>query len=49
MENPASESAASAGLQPLPGVLNLLATGESAGYCADGVCHLPSTPAEKAE
>ncbi|HWS51607.1 MAG TPA: hypothetical protein VN241_11405 [Microbacterium sp.] len=39
------------GLQPLPSALELLQDGTDAGYCADGVCHVPSQslPAQKDE
>lgn len=33
------------GLQPLLGTLNLL-DGDAAGYCSDGVCHIPAQKAE---
>ncbi|MBT2485301.1 MULTISPECIES: hypothetical protein [unclassified Microbacterium] len=36
-----AEQVAPIGLQPLPGTPNLL-EGEAAGYCSDGVCHLPA-------
>ncbi|WP_336642497.1 hypothetical protein [Microbacterium sp. MMO-113] len=29
------------GLQPLPGAIELL-DGDAAGYCSNGVCHLPA-------
>ncbi|MBO0979304.1 hypothetical protein [Microbacterium sp. SD291] len=33
------------GLQPLLGTLSLLA-GDAAGYCSDGVCHIPAQKAQ---
>ncbi|WP_166706058.1 hypothetical protein [Microbacterium hydrocarbonoxydans] len=36
------------GLRPLPGALNLL-SGVAAGYCSDGVCHVPAPAVKQGE
>lgn len=38
-ENTAQETPQ--GLTPLPGAIDLL-DGEAAGYCSNGVCHIPA-------
>lgn len=36
------------GLRPLLGTLNLLG-GDAAGYCSDGVCHIPAPAVKQGE